>query len=133
MALAHMDWTGSEKIGAIVFFREFTMVSPPIKRRRLWRVIVNPTAQVQIPEALLNGLESLDESSFWGSRRRPERLVAAMTPRRPSCRWRKFALIRARWSASPVKTPMPAALGSGIFPNRRLHVKFSEIISRTKF
>jgi hypothetical protein len=81
MALAHMDWTGYEKMGAIAFFREFTMVSPPIKRRRRWRVIVNPTAQVQIPEALLNGLESLDEWSYWGSRRRPQRLVAAMMPR----------------------------------------------------
>jgi hypothetical protein len=81
MTLAHMDWRDYEKLGAIAFFREFTMVSPPIKRRRRWRVIVNPAAQVQIPEALLNCLESLDEWSYWGSRQRPQRLVAGTMPR----------------------------------------------------
>ncbi|MCI0628555.1 MAG: hypothetical protein L0387_44060 [Acidobacteria bacterium] len=65
----------NRRVGAVAFF-EGGLLGPPEAIRRRWRVLMNPHAHVQVPEALLSGIESLDESSWYGLPR-PERLVAA--------------------------------------------------------
>ena len=64
----------NRKVGAVAFFEQ-GCVGPPEAIRRRWRVLINPHAHVKIPEAILGGLESLDESN-WHGLARPERLVA---------------------------------------------------------
>ena len=64
----------NRKVGAVTFFEQ-GCVGPPEGIRRRWRVLVNPHAHIQIPEVLLDGFESLDESICY-SLARPERLVA---------------------------------------------------------
>jgi hypothetical protein len=64
----------NRKVGAVVFFEQ-GLVGPPEAIRRRWRVLLNPHAHVAIPESLITDLESLDESSHFGSQRL-ERLVA---------------------------------------------------------
>jgi hypothetical protein len=65
MQLAQMPWSGYERIGAIAFFEERNFMHNAMRRR--WRVLINPRARVPIPERLLAGLESLDESKFWSA------------------------------------------------------------------
>ena len=65
----------NRKVGAVAFFEQ-GCVGPPEAIRRRWRVLINPHAHVQIPEVLLDGLESLDESK-WHGLARLERLIAA--------------------------------------------------------
>lgn len=60
----------NRKVGAVVFFDQAS-VGPPEAIRRKWRVLVNPFAHMQIPKTLLDGLESLDESTDWGTASSP--------------------------------------------------------------
>jgi hypothetical protein len=57
--------TRNRKVGAVVFFEQGS-VGPPEAIRRRWRVVVNPHAHIEIPERLLSGFESLDESESYG-------------------------------------------------------------------
>jgi hypothetical protein len=66
--------TRNRKVGAVVFFTQ-SAVGPPEAIRRRWMVLENPHAQFPIPERLLAGFESLDESSAYG-RPRQERRIA---------------------------------------------------------
>jgi hypothetical protein len=54
----------NRKVGAIVFFDQGSL-GPPEAIRRRWKVLVNPHAHIQVPERLLAGLESLDESDAY--------------------------------------------------------------------
>jgi hypothetical protein len=67
--------TRNRKVGAVAFFEQGSLGLPEAIRRR-WRVLVNPHAHLPIPERLLAGIESLDESTAYGLPR-PERIVAA--------------------------------------------------------
>jgi hypothetical protein len=64
----------NRKVGAVVFFHQGSL-GPPEAIRRRWRVLVNPHAHLPVPDGLLTGLESLDESASYGLAR-PGRLVA---------------------------------------------------------
>lgn len=57
--------TRNRRVGAVVFFDQ-GLLGPPERIRRRWRILVNPYAHCPIPESLLAGLESLDESAFHG-------------------------------------------------------------------
>jgi hypothetical protein len=72
--IARLLASGYEKIGVVAFFYEGWR-GPPEGVRRRWRIVVNPRAEIPIPETLLTGLESLDESSHWDLERK-ERLIA---------------------------------------------------------
>ena len=65
--------TRNRKVGAVLFFEQ-GVLGPPEATRRRWRVLTNSHARHQIPESVLAGFESLDESSFHGMSR-AERLV----------------------------------------------------------
>jgi hypothetical protein len=62
--LAQLSGEDFDKIGAVLFFDQ-TCLGPPEKIRRRWRVVVNPVAQMPVPAALLDQIESLDESGFY--------------------------------------------------------------------
>jgi hypothetical protein len=62
--IARLLGSGYEKIGAVAFFHQGWR-GPPEAVRRRWRIVVNPRAEIAIPETLLTGLEALDESSHW--------------------------------------------------------------------
>jgi hypothetical protein len=64
----------NRKVGAVALFDQ-AVVGPPEAIRRRWQLVVNPHAHVKIPEVLLDGLESMDDSSNWGLRHL-ERVVA---------------------------------------------------------
>ena len=64
----------NRKVGAVAFFEQGCIGSPEAIRRR-WRILVNPHAHLPAPEAVLSGLESLDESTQYGVAAR-ERIVA---------------------------------------------------------
>jgi hypothetical protein len=70
--------TRNRRVGAVAFFDQGVLV-PPVQIRRRWRVLVNPHAHHTVPETLLSGLESLDESQHYGIERYP-RLVAPSNP-----------------------------------------------------
>jgi hypothetical protein len=65
----------NRKVGAVIFFYQGILPNPVAIRRR-WRVLSNSHATVKIPDALLTGIESLDQSGFYGAPR-PERIIAA--------------------------------------------------------
>lgn len=71
--VARLPGADYEKIGVIAFFDQGSL-GPPEAIRRRWRVVVNSRALQPIPEALIDRLKSLDESSHWGLPRKP-RLV----------------------------------------------------------
>jgi hypothetical protein len=73
--IAKLSGSDYEKIGAIAFFEQGSL-GPPEAIRRDWRLVVNSKANVPIPEALIAGLESLDESTFSGVPRKPRLFVA---------------------------------------------------------
>jgi hypothetical protein len=64
----------NRRVGAVIFFHQ-GVVGPPERIVRRWRVLTNPSAHLQIPEPILAGLESLDESHIYGLPRH-ERLRA---------------------------------------------------------
>jgi hypothetical protein len=66
--------TRNRKVGAVAFFEQGSL-GPPEAIRRRWRVLVNPHAHIPVPERLLIGIESFDESSAYGLPRL-ERIVA---------------------------------------------------------
>ncbi len=66
--------TRNRKVGAVVFFEQGSL-GPPEAIRRRWRVLVNPYAYLSVPDRLLTGLESLDESEAYGLER-AERVIA---------------------------------------------------------
>jgi len=72
--IARLLVSGYEKIGAVAFFHQGWR-GPPEAVRRRWHIVVNPRAEIPIPDTLLTGLESLDESDHWGLERKP-RLIA---------------------------------------------------------
>lgn len=75
LAMVHRLQPGrNRRVGAVAFFAQ-GILGPPWAVRRRWRLVVNPHAHVPIPEALLRGLESLDESPLFGLPR-PGRVVA---------------------------------------------------------
>jgi hypothetical protein len=63
--IAKLTGSDYEKIGAIVFFDQGSL-GPPEAIRRRWRIVVNSNAHITVPQALLSGLESLDEGSHFG-------------------------------------------------------------------
>ena len=65
----------NRKVGAVAFFEQGSL-GPPQAIRRRWRVLMNPHAHIPVPERLLAGIESLDESEAHGLPRL-ERIVAA--------------------------------------------------------
>lgn len=65
--------TRNRRVGAVVFFDQGSL-GPPEAIRRRWRILVNPHAHFSVPEQLLSGLESLDESKAYGLPR-AERVV----------------------------------------------------------
>lgn len=65
----------NRKVGAVAFFEQ-GILGPPEAIRRRWRLLVNPHSHVAVPPVLLDGLESLDESS-WHGLGHPERVIAA--------------------------------------------------------
>ncbi len=65
----------NRRVGAVAFFEQGSL-GPPEAIRRRWRVLVNPHAHIAVPERLLAGIESLDESGAYGLPRL-ERVVAA--------------------------------------------------------
>jgi hypothetical protein len=73
--IAKLSGLDYAKIGAIAFFWQGS-VGLPEAIRRDWRVVVNPRAQVPIPDALLTALESLDQSSYSGLPRKPRLAMA---------------------------------------------------------
>jgi hypothetical protein len=73
--IARLCGSTFDKIGAVVFFEEGSL-GPPEAIRRRWRIVLNPKAQIPIPEALLSGLESLDESSYSNVPREPRLQIA---------------------------------------------------------
>jgi hypothetical protein len=64
-----------EKIGAVAFFEQGS-VGPPEAIRREWRVLVNSKAKLPIPETLIDGLESLDQSAYSGLPRKPRLMMS---------------------------------------------------------
>jgi hypothetical protein len=66
--------TRNRKVGAVAFFQE-GIVGPPDGVCRRWRVLVNPHAHHPVPEVLVSGFESLDESPAF-SLPRPKRIIA---------------------------------------------------------
>lgn len=66
----------NRKVGAVVFFEQGTL-GPPEAIHRRWRVLVNSHAHIQIPERLLAGFESLDESEAYGLPR-PARMLSTV-------------------------------------------------------
>ncbi|MGQ0834666.1 MAG: hypothetical protein ACT4O5_07025 [Gammaproteobacteria bacterium] len=68
--ISRLTGTDYEKIGAVAFFDQGA-VGPPEAIRRRWRVVENPRAHIALPEAVLGGLEELDESSYLGIRPKP--------------------------------------------------------------
>jgi len=55
----------NRKVGAIVLFEQ-GVLGPPEAMRRRWIVLVNPHAHIPIPQVLMDGLWSLDESHHYG-------------------------------------------------------------------
>jgi hypothetical protein len=53
----------NRKVGAIAFFQQGDFAKGV---RRRWRTLANQHAHIEVPGALLPGIESLDESSFFG-------------------------------------------------------------------
>jgi hypothetical protein len=60
--VAKLPGSDYEKIGVIAFFDQGSS-GPPEAIRRRWRIVVNSRAHIAVPEALLCGLESLDDVS----------------------------------------------------------------------
>jgi hypothetical protein len=63
--IATLPGTDFDKIGAIAFFHQGCL-GPPERVRRRWRIVDNPHAGLRIPEILMSGFESLDESKYYG-------------------------------------------------------------------
>jgi hypothetical protein len=63
--IAQLPGADFDKIGAVVFFHQGCL-GPPERVRRRWRIIDNPHAALRISETLMSGLESLDESMYYG-------------------------------------------------------------------
>ena len=55
----------NRRVGAVAFFDQ-GVIGPPERTRRRWRILANPYAHCAVPDSLLAGLESLDESQFYG-------------------------------------------------------------------
>ena len=62
--IAKLPGTDFAKIGAVIFFDQ--IIALPLRSRRRWRVVKNPSASMQIPETLLSAFELLDESTYYG-------------------------------------------------------------------
>ncbi len=67
--------TRNRKVGAVVLFDQGSL-GPPEAVRRRWRVVVNPYAHIPVPDCLLMGIESVDESEAHGLQRQ-ERIIAS--------------------------------------------------------
>jgi hypothetical protein len=67
--------TRNRKVGAVAFFDQ-RLLGPPGTIRRRWRLLVNSYAHLPVPEHLLTGIESLDESSAYGLPR-PDRVSSS--------------------------------------------------------
>ena len=74
--IARLVGADFQKIGAVLFFDQSCLCSPERVRRR-WRVVDNPQASQPIPENLFAGIESLDESKYYGLASKPR---LAMSP-----------------------------------------------------
>jgi hypothetical protein len=74
--IAKFDGSDYDKIGAVAFFEQGSL-GPPEGIRIHWRIVVNPEAQIPIPETLLSGLESHDESSYSNVPREPRLQLAS--------------------------------------------------------
>jgi hypothetical protein len=64
----------NRRVSAVAFFDQAVM-GPPERIVRRWRILTNPHAHFQVPESVLAGLESIDESDRYGLPRY-ERLFA---------------------------------------------------------
>jgi hypothetical protein len=69
-AIAQLPGTDFIKIGAVLFFHQ-SCLGPPERIRRRWRIVDNPSAQLPLPGELLSGIESLDESKYYGLAPKP--------------------------------------------------------------
>jgi hypothetical protein len=69
-AIAQLPGPDFNKIGAVLSFHQGCL-GPPERVRRRWSIVENPFAVLSLPDELLSGIESLDESKYYGLEPKP--------------------------------------------------------------